>query len=150
MHAVITLICHWENRILEQQNSFISAQNLNGSKMMSKPRSIWFLNQRFNHHFLEVSCGAGGQGSSVVSAVALIAAVVKIPPLVQELPYAIGMAKKKRKILFDFLCSGNGIMLAILKCDLLFMLSNMSWEAFYAPTLKVTSASYSAIFFTPA
>ena len=41
----------WENRLLEQLNSFIRSHKLEESKMMFKSRSFCFLNQSLNHHF---------------------------------------------------------------------------------------------------
>ena len=45
----------------------------------------------------EFPCGAAGRGSCVVTATALVAAVVQIPSLTSELPHAMGKAKKKEK-----------------------------------------------------
>ena len=39
-----------------------------------------------------------GQGSGTVVAVALIAAVARVPTLARDLPHAVGMAKRKKEI----------------------------------------------------
>lgn len=45
----------------------------------------------------EEFCGAVGQGSGIVSAVAGVIAVARIRSLDQELPNVTGMAKKRKK-----------------------------------------------------
>ena len=41
--------------------------------------------------------GSVGGGSGIVTAVAQVTAVLRVPPLAQELPHAMGSAKKKKK-----------------------------------------------------
>lgn len=50
-------------------------------------------------HPLEFSCGTAGWGSDFVTTAAWVAAVVRVPFLVQEPSYATGTAKKKEKVL---------------------------------------------------
>ena len=45
----------------------------------------------------EFSCDPGGEGSSVVTAVAWVPPVAWVGSLAQELPHTMGMAQKKRK-----------------------------------------------------
>ena len=45
---------------------------------------------------MEFSGGTAGYGSIIVTAVARVTAVVWVCSLAQELPHAVGMAKKKK------------------------------------------------------
>ena len=46
---------------------------------------------------MEFVCGSAGEGSSIVTAVAQVAAVVQVWSLTQELPHAECMAKKVKE-----------------------------------------------------
>ena len=45
---------------------------------------------------VEFPCGSAGYGSSIVTAMAPVLAVVPVKPLAQELPHARGTAKYKK------------------------------------------------------
>ena len=49
----------------------------------------------------EFCSGTAGSGSSIVTSVTWVATVVHIGSLAQELPHAVGVAKKKKEKLFN-------------------------------------------------
>ena len=65
-------------------------------------------------------CGTAGWGSGIVSVVARVAAEVRVQFLTRELPYAVGVAKKRKKWssrdMREVLANAGGNHFAILKC----------------------------------